>query len=400
MIGQRGLPATSGGIERHVEEIGARLVDLGHEVVVYCRPTYSPLGYENYRGMTLRYVPTAHSKHFETIVHSAAATVAAMRDRVDIIHYHALGPGLLTPVPRCLSGAKVVQTVHGLDNERVKWGRIASRVLDFGCWSSARVPDATVVVSHALAGHYHEKYGRQTRYVCNGVEDLPWQPPAVALRALGVEPGKYVLFVGRLVPEKAPDLLIRAFRRIERPDLRLLVVGGSSFTDRYVHDLERLAAADSRVILAGRIHARPFLRELYASAGAFVLPSELEGMPLTLLEAAAEGTPLLASDIPAHIEMIGPDRPGRRLFRRGDAAHLRRALLDVIDNVPVEQEGSAAERAAVLKEYSWDRAADELSRLYRSLTDGRPRREPRVHRRELGRTSGLTTREQVAAQRA
>jgi glycosyltransferase involved in cell wall biosynthesis len=298
--------------------------------------------------------------------------VAALREGVDIVHYHALGPGLVAPVPRLFSRAAVVQTVHGLDQQRAKWGRTAAAVLNFGCWTSARVPDATVVVSHALRDYYLSTFGRDTHYVCNGVTEQPWLPPGETLRELGVTPGNYVLFVGRLVPEKAPDLLVRAFAGIGRPDLRLVIVGGSSFTDEFVRGLQLLAAADPRIVFAGRLHGEP-LRELYANAAVFVLPSDLEGMPLTLIEAAAEGTPLLTSDIAPHREMMGEDRPGRRQFRQGDLAHLQRQLGSVLVNIDDEREGAGAARAEVFKHYSWDRAAEDLAELYTELARKRAR---------------------------
>lgn len=243
MIGQRGLPATYGGVERHVEEIGARLVELGHEVIVYCRPNYSPEPREFYRGMTLVRLNTPESKHLEAIVHSAGATTAAMRTGVDIVHYHALGPGLVSPLPRLFSGAKVVQTIHGLDHQRAKWGRFASTVLGLGCWMSARVPNRTIVVSQALQEFYAAKYGKRTLYMSNGV-DLPVRRanPQETLDALGIGSSPFVLYVGRLVPEKVPDLLIKAFKRIERDDLRLVIAGSTSFTAEYVESLHALAA--------------------------------------------------------------------------------------------------------------------------------------------------------------
>jgi glycosyltransferase involved in cell wall biosynthesis len=223
-----------------------------------------------------------------------------------------------------------------------------------------------------LRDHYLATFGRRTHYVCNGVNEQPRLPQGETLRRFGLVPGKYVLFVGRLVPEKAPELLVQAFGRIERRDLRLVIVGGSSFTDDYVKRLERLTAADPRIVMAGRLHGDP-LRELYSHTGVFVLPSEVEGMPLTLLEAAGEGVPLLTSDIAPHQEMIGDERPGRRLFRRGDVADLHRKLVAVLDNVDEETEGAWDSRAEVFKHYSWDRAAEDLADLYVELTSGRRR---------------------------
>lgn len=370
MVGQRGLPATYGGVERHVEEIGARLVDMGHEVIVYCRPHYSTSQMGTYRGMQLRHLNTVDTKHFEAIVHSAGATVSAIHDHVDVVHYHALGPGLVAPLPRVASRAKVVQTIHGLDQDRSKWGRVATSVLQLGCWMSARVPDATVVVSKALQEHFRSAHGRDTVYICNGVEERGIDESVGSmLDLLGVTAHKYVLFVGRLVPEKAPDLLLRAFARLDREGVRLVVAGGSSFTADYVWSLQRLAAADPRVVMSGYVHGAD-LDELYANAAVFVLPSDVEGMPLTLLEAAASGSPILASDIPPHREMIGAPGPGKRLFRAGDEDDLLAQLEQVLDHPEVELAGADESRLTVHKEFSWDRAAEELSALYVSLVTG------------------------------
>lgn len=367
MIGQRGLPATYGGVERHVEEVGARLVELGHEVIVYCRPNYSPEPRESYRGMTLVRLNTPESKHLEAIVHSAGATTAAMRTGVDIVHYHALGPGLVSPLPRMLSGAKVVQTIHGLDHQRAKWGRFASAVLHLGCWMSARVPNRTIVVSHALQEYYTSTYRKRTLYMANGVDAPPRRSNAQGtLDALGVGRNPFVLYVGRLVPEKAPDLLIRAFRRIERDDLRLVVAGSTSFTAQYVEELHELAAQDGRVIMPGNVLREP-LADLYSSATAFVLPSDVEGMPLTLLEAASHGTPILASDIAPHREFLGADQPGRRMFGQGSEDDLLGKLLLMLDDEDAERSGAAQVTRHVQQDYSWDRTARELSDLYISL---------------------------------
>jgi glycosyltransferase involved in cell wall biosynthesis len=369
MIGQRGLPATYGGVERHVEELGTRLVELGHDVLVYCRPNYSTDPQAEHRGVALRHLNTIDTKHFDAIVHSGAATLSAMRERVDVVHYHALGPGLVAPVPRVFSRAKVVQTVHGLDQERSKWGRVASSVLGFGCWMSARVPDATVVVSKALQRHYQETYRAATTYISNGVDEPDSSIGSDLLEPLGLRPGSYVLFVGRLVPEKAPDMLLRAFKRLEGDDLRLVVAGGSSFTAEYVASLEQLAREDPRVVMPGYVHGEQ-LAQLYANAGLFVLPSEVEGMPLTLLEAASYGTPILASDIPPHREMLGEPSAGRRMFRRGDDGDLLAQMRAVFADPQGERDGAEASKRWVHKEFSWDRAAEDLSALYLRLVRG------------------------------
>ena len=365
MIGQRGVPATFGGVERHVEELGTRLAARGHEVIVYARTNYVEHPVDAWRGMTVRNLTTVDSKHLDAIVHSAKATVAAIRARADVVHYHAVGPGLVSPLPRFASRAGVVQTIHGRDSERAKWGAAARTVLRTAEWMSARIPDETVVVSRDLAEHYRQAYGRETTWIPNGVDDPTPRAPREIAERWGLTTGSYVLFVGRLVPEKAPDLLIRAFRGLPG-DLRLVVAGGSSFTDDYVAELERAAGDDPRVVLAGYVFGET-LDELYANAAAFVLPSFLEGMPLTLLEAAGHGTPIVASDIPPHLEVLGADGPGHRLFPAGDEGALAAAMRRAIAETRPERDGAAALRERVLATYRWDAVTDMTEAVYRRV---------------------------------
>jgi len=392
MIGSRGVPATWGGIERHVEELGARLASRGHEVTVFCRTNYTGTGADSsadgsaeraaagrsYRGMRLRQLPTVGTKHLDAIVHSALSTAAALAGPFDVLHYHALGPGLLAVGPRCLPGSRAVLTVHGLDDERAKWGLVARSVLKTAGWLSARVPDATIVVSRDLQRHYQEHHGRASMYVPNGVvvDPAPATPTGVLAR-LGVERGRYLVFVGRLVPEKAPDLLLRAFRRL-RGDWRLVLVGDSSFTADYVKTLREQAAADPRVVLAGFAYGEE-LAELYASAACFVLPSLLEGLPLTLLEAAAHGTPVIASAIPPHVEVLGSSGPGRRLVQPGDEYGLAAALEAACGDPARERAGAVALRQRVLGTYQWEHAAETTEDVYRWALDRPRRRSAQAH---------------------
>jgi glycosyltransferase involved in cell wall biosynthesis len=362
MIGQRGVPATFGGVERHVEEIGARLVERGHRVTVYCRTNYVGDHRDTYRGMRLRTIPTVGTKHLDAIVHSGLSTVDAVRTGVDVVHYHALGPGVPSVLPRYATRAKVVQTVHGLDSERAKWGRGARTALRGAEWMSARVPDATIVVARNLADHYRDAYDRPVDVIPNGVDAGVRRPAAEITERWGLTAGAYALFVGRLVPEKAPDLLVRAWAN--RPgDARLVIVGGSSFTDDYVARLRRAAADDARILLAGYVYG-PQLEELYANAAAFVLPSLLEGLPLTLLEAAAYGTPIVASDIPPHLEVLGEDGPGHRVFPAGSVTGLAEALDRATRDPGGEAAGAEELRARVLAAYRWDDVAGRTEAVY------------------------------------
>jgi glycosyltransferase involved in cell wall biosynthesis len=374
MIGQKGMPATYGGIEHHVEEVGSRLAERGHDVTVFCRMNYSN-GHRDYGRLHLRRLPTVSTKHLDAIVHSALSTLVSMGERPDIIHYHALGPGLLAPVPRYLSHSKVVLTVHGLDQQRAKWGRGAQAVLRTAGWVSARVPDATVGVSHALTDYYGSHYGRSITYIPNGVTAHQPRPAKLITERFGLVRDSYLLFVGRLVPEKAPDLLIKAFRHI-RTDLKLVIVGGSSFTDGYANSLRQLAAEDPRVIFTGYVYG-PTLEEMYSNAAAFVLPSLLEGMPLTLLEAASYGTPVVVSDIPPHVQVVDVDAPGHHLFSVGDENSLIDALMNTIRNQRVEREEAKNFSKQIVKGYRWDDVVEATEQLYRRLLNGHRQARPR-----------------------
>lgn len=357
MIGCRGVPATYGGIERHVEEIGARLADRGHQVTVYSRTGYTDArGVGEYRGMRTVALPAVGTKHLEALSHSALAVGHALRARHDVFHFHAVGPGLFTPLTKVARGGSSVLTIHGLDFDRGKWSPLARRLLRQGERVGARTADALVVVAPGLVQHYRDRYGVEATYIPNGVA-----PPAVPP---GRRADRYVLFVGRLTPEKGPHLLIEAFSRQKEADMRLVVVGGSSHTDDFVDELRAAASRDTRIELRGYVFGRE-LEELYAGTRLFVQPSSLEGMPLTVLEAASYGVPLLTSDIPVHSELLGTPGPGRRLFRSTSVGDLETQLRDALHaDDEAERRAAGAFGEEVVRRYRWDAVTDELEELY------------------------------------
>ena len=362
MLGSKGLPATFGGVEHHVESIGRRLVDRGFEVTVFSRLGYGDSTLTNYRGMHVKQVRALSSKHLEAISASAVSTLSAMRNRFDILHYHAVGPGSVSPLPRYFSSAKIVQTIHGLDAERSKWGGLASAYLQSATWLSARVPDATVVVSQELQEHFRKRYGRETVHIPNGIVHHVQRPANIIADRYGLSRGRYVLFVGRLVPEKNPDLLIDAYKTVST-DLPLVIAGGTSHSDDFLDQLRDSAKQDERVRMIGYVFGDE-LDELYSNAGIFVLPSALEGLPLALLEALSMGVPIVASDIAPHREVLERDQPGGRLVPVNDVRGLGQKLSAVIDDLEYEAKGAESLRARVLKEYDWDLATDLLQNLY------------------------------------
>ncbi len=372
-IGLRGVPASEGGIERHVEELGARLADRGHDVTVYCRTNYVKERPATYRGMNLRYVPAIGTKHMDFIAHSAASSVLVLGRRPDIVHYHALGSGLVAPLPRYLSRSKIVLTVHGLDYARQKWTGMAKLALKAGEKLSARVPHATITVSQALADHYVTKLGRKADYIPNGMPVADIRPRGEATARLGLGDRPYFLFVGRLVPEKAPDLVINAFSRVAG-DVRLLLAGSSGFTDAYAAGLREAAAADPRVIMPGGVYGAE-LSELFSNAAAFVNASSLEGLPITLLEAVAHRAPVIVSDIAPHVEVVGEDGAGHRVVPQGDVEALAAAMTETLAAQELARAGARVLSQSAASRYSWDAVTDATDAVYARVT-GRPAEAP------------------------
>ncbi len=368
MLGTRGVPATFGGVEHHVEQIGARLAERGHDVTVYSQSHYSPERIREHRGMRVVTLPTVPVRSLEAISHSAMATTHGILRGHDVFHYHAVGPGLVSPLARYLTRAAVVQTVHGLDADRAKWGGGARGVLNLATWMSAHVPDRTITVSRSLAEHYAVRYDRPATYVPNGINPKPRREPALIRQRHGLNGGDYLLFVGRLVPEKRPDLLLEAFAGLDT-DKKLVMVGGSSYTDDYVAELQRLAERDPRVIMPGYVYGAE-LDELFSNAAGFVQPSALEGLPLTLLEAMGSSLPVVVSDIDPHLEIVEGDRPGARVFAEGDATALQQALGRLLADQAGEDGAAELLRRSTLRTYDWTAAVDALEEIYRSALRG------------------------------
>jgi glycosyltransferase involved in cell wall biosynthesis len=374
MIGQKGLPATYGGIEHHVEQVGRLLAQRDDvEVTVYCRRHYGSNLIGEYQGMRLVHTPTVSSKHLEAITHSLTSTVHALWSGADVVHYHALGPAMAAPLVRYLSHGKVVLTVHGLDHERAKWKGPASQVLTLAHRMSGHVPDAVITVSQALTEHYQDRFDCQPVYVPNGVAMPSSQEIPERLRSEhGLEPGGYVLFVGRIVPEKRVDLLVRAARQLPA-DVKVVVVGGSSFSEDYVAEVVALAGDDPRIVLPGFLYKEE-LAGVYANAAAFVQPSDVEGLPLTMLEAVSYGLPVVASDIPPHLEILAGCRcSAHRTFPQGDAGALGAQLAAIVADREASRVEASREAAALVAPYSWSAASEALVDVYTSVT-GTPRR--------------------------
>ncbi|MGZ6404372.1 MAG: glycosyltransferase family 4 protein, partial [Bdellovibrionota bacterium] len=243
-IGGRGVVSGYSGIESFYEEAGKELAALGHEVTVYCRTYFTP-PITSHNGMRLVRLPTLRTKHLDTFVHTFLSTLHAMFGNYEVIHYQTLGPALFSWMPR-LCGTKTIVTVQGLDWQRRKWGRIAAAVLKSGEKAASVFPDATMVVSRTLQNYFQQKHKRETILVPNGTR-VRIRRSGGYLESVDLLPDNYVLFLGRFSPEKNCDLLIRAYERLDTK-AKLVLAGGSSYSDAYMKDLQSHASERVRFL--------------------------------------------------------------------------------------------------------------------------------------------------------
>lgn len=363
-IGGRGLVSTYSGIENYYEEVGSRLAERGHEVTVYCRTHFTP-DVPEYRGIRIRRLPSLRTKHLETISHSLLATLHSLSQRYDVIQFHAIGSSPLASLPRIL-GARTVVSVRGIDWQRAKWGRVARLALQFGEWASVHSPTATVVVSETLQRHYLERYGRLPRMIPNAVASAEYQAPE-RIRGFGLGREDFILFAGRISPEKGVHTLLDALRPLHR-EKKLVLAGGSSYSDAYVDQVKR--SAWKEVLFLGQVD-RPTMNELFSNCYAFVLPSVMEGLSIALLEALSHGACIIATDIPENLEVVGP---AGLCFPPSDTRALQAVLARVLasSDLASQYRKLASERARTLP--GWDEVSRRTEAFYLDLLG---RRHPR-----------------------
>jgi glycosyltransferase involved in cell wall biosynthesis len=365
MIGSRGLPLVYGGIERHVAEVGSRLAERGHEVTVFGRRPFSVNG--EHRGMRIRVLPSIPTKNLETASNVLAATVRVLFEPFDVVHYHGVGPSLFAWIPAA-RGVKTIATIHAEDYRQSKWGPAARSLLRLGEATAVRRTDAAIAVSRLMASRLEKKYARRVVFIPNGAA-LREAPPFMEARSLGLEPGRYILTVGRFIVERGFHTLVEAFRDVPG-DCRLVIAGDARFAESYERRLKEMA--DARVVFPGYVSG-PLLDELYAHCAFYVLPSTVEGLPISLLEAMSFSRPVLVSDIPENLEVA----EGIAVtFKSGDREDLSRSIVRVfgMDSKERERRGAAA-RERIARDYTWDHVTDEVEALYDRLVD-RPVERP------------------------
>lgn len=362
-LGLRGFPNVQGGVETHAEHLCPLLAELGCEVEVITRSPYQPreVG-ESWRGVRFHRLWAPHSKGLEAVLHTFLGVLyAGLVSRPDVLHIQAIGPALMVPLARLL-GLRVVVTHHGPDYDRQKWGRFAKLVLRLGERFGMRWSNGRIVISEVIRRLVRVKHGRESTLIPNGVV-LPEMPGTLgALALFGLEPGKYVLLVSRLVPEKRHLDLIAAFQRAALPGWKLAIVGASDHPDAYVREVLESAASTPGVVCTG-LQTGLALRELYAHAGIFVLPSSHEGLPIAMLEALSYGLPVVASDIPANLEV---GLAFEHYFPLGDVDALAVRLADYASR-PSTDEVRKARRAWVSERFDWHEIARQTMAVYLAI---------------------------------
>jgi glycosyltransferase involved in cell wall biosynthesis len=358
VVGCRGLPGVHGGIERHAEELYPRLVERGVHVTVYARRAYVPSDTE-YKGVHVVSLGSLAGRHTEAITHTALSLWHARRGSYDLVHVHAIGPGLLLPLAWLLGFRRSVLTFHALDYERAKWGRVAKAALRLSEHVAMRFATRVIAVSESGARYLESRYRRQVHYIPNGPGDLSPRPPGALLGRLGLHGGDYAVFVGRLIPEKCPDDLAAAIAVV--PQLKAVFAGDSSHTDEYTQQLR--ATAGSKALFPGYVYGAD-LEELYTSALAYVLPSEVEGLSISLLEAMSYGLPVIVSDIPGNLEALGRP-PAGIVFPLRDREALAQALTRVATEEDLRQDLGRRAVARVREVYDWDVIADKTAAVFR-----------------------------------
>ena len=373
MIGHKFIPSRNGGVEVVVSNLAPQLVKLGYDVTCYNRTNEDfkkarkegPLP-KDYKGVRLIWTPTINRRGLAAMSASVIASIKAAFGPYDLVHYHTEGPCVLCWLPR-LFGKKIIVTVHGLDHMRQKWGRFASMYIMQGEKAAVRHAHRIIVLSRGVKDYFQEKYHRETVMIPNGIDPAEKRPANEITRQFGLHAGEYILFLGRLVPEKGIHYLIEAYQAL-KTEKKLVIVGGTSDTDDYVRRLYDMAKGNPSIVFTG-FQQGATAEELYSNAYLYVLPSDLEGMPLTLLEAMNYGCCCVTSDIGECVDVM--DGCGFS-FPHGNVEALKAVLQELCDHPEKAEAHRGKAKEVVAAKYTWRDITAQTDALYRqALAEGR-----------------------------
>lgn len=367
MLGQKRIPSREGGIEVVVEELAWRMVALGNEVTCYNRRGHHVSGnvYDekiltDYKGIRLKTVATIDRKGLAAISASFFASVKTALGSYDVVHFHAEGPCVMLWLPK-IFGKRCIATIHGLDHQRAKWGKFARLIIILGEKVAVRFADEIIVLSRGVQNYFMEKYGRKTIYIPNGVTRPILQKASRISELYNLQKDNYILYLGRIVPEKGLEYLVEAYRNV-KTDKKLVIAGGSSDTDYFFSDLKQLAKVDDRIIFTGFVQGE-ILSELYSNAYVYILPSDIEGMPLSLLEAMSYGNCCLTSDINECIEVVEDKAV---TFEKGNVSDLTDKLQMLCDSPEMVLDYKKEAADFICQKYNWDDVVKKTLQIYKS----------------------------------
>lgn len=367
MFGHKRIPSREGGIEIVVEELCTRMVNKGNRVTCYNRAGHHVSGAEydtkaakEYKGIRLKKVPTIEKKGLAAVSSSFFAAIFAALGHYNVVHIHAEGPAFFCWIPK-LFRKKVIVTVHGLDWSREKWkSGFGSKFIRQGERNAVKYADEIIVLSEGVQKYFMDTYGRKTRFIPNGVNCPEIKSAELIHEKYGLTKDSYILFLGRLVPEKGIRYLIEAFKQV-KTDKKLVIAGGSSDTDEFAKKLKELAKGDERILFTGFVQGQA-LEELYSNAYVYTLPSDLEGMPLSLLEAMSYGNCCLVSDIAECAEVV---EDKALIFEKSNVDDLREKLQKACDEVDMVEGMKRQALDFICSKYNWDEVVERTLDLYR-----------------------------------
>lgn len=364
MIGHKRIPSREGGVEVVVQELSTRLVKNGHRVDAYNRKGKNvqdsnadkdKKNLKEYKGVRIITIPTINKKGIDALIYSFFASMRALFGKYDVLHYHAEGSCAMLWIPH-LFKKRIVVTIHGLDWQRSKWGGFATKYIKFGEKLAAKYADEIIVLSKGVQKYFKDTYNRDTNFIPNGVNKPEIREPKIIKEKYGLNKNDYILFLARIVPEKGLHYLIEAYKQINT-DKKLVIAGGASHTNDYLEKIKKMASEDSRIIMTGFVQGEE-LKELYSNCYLYCLPSDIEGMPISLLEAMSYGCNCLVSDIEENTQVVGKYA---RTFKKGNIESLKNELESMINYTQENKEKIAN---YVLNTYNWDKIVKETEKIY------------------------------------
>ena len=361
LLGTRGVPASYSGFETCVEQLGQRLMERGYEVTVYCRSHHITYKGEYYKGMRLVKLPTISNKYLDTMVHSFISSLHALPQRYDIGLYFIAGNSPVTWIPR-LVGTKTILNVDGLDWKREKWPELAKKYIQFAEYLATKLPNIYITDSEVVQAYYLDRFNSEPPYIPYGSE-VEILPPGKTLAEYGLEPGKYILFVGRLVPENCAHHLVEAFRGLDT-DMKCVIVGDAAYAEEYISSLKALGRDDSRIVFTGYVFGKGY-QELGANAHIFVETSGVGGTHPALVEAMAFGNCIVTYNTPENLETIGD--AGFSYDGKIGADSLRDVLAQLLTEPNTVENYAAKAQQRAQTYYSWEAVSDSYERLFFEL---------------------------------